>query len=114
MGDVSSLRPIRLYLARQDLQERKHSPERKEQELKGKTEPTIRKGAGCLQRLRPGAKQLLALLVLLCASGCGASFRIHPTVVFVGDSITHEWSQSYNGQQATFAKTIGSTSASWG
>ena len=40
----------------------------------------------------------------MCTSGCGASFRIHPSVVFVGDSITHEWSQSYNGQQATFAE----------
>jgi lysophospholipase L1-like esterase len=57
-----------------------------------------------LKRLRPGAKQLLTLLVLLCASGCGTSFRVHPSVIFVGDSITHEWSQSYNGQQATFAQ----------
>jgi lysophospholipase L1-like esterase len=51
-----------------------------------------------------GAKELLALLVLLCTSGCGASFRIHPTVIFVGDSITRFWSESYNGQQATFTE----------
>jgi lysophospholipase L1-like esterase len=50
-----------------------------------------------------GWKELLAFLVLLCTSGCGTTFRVHPTVLFVGDSITHEWAQSYNGQQATFA-----------
>jgi lysophospholipase L1-like esterase len=50
-----------------------------------------------------GWRELLALLVLLCTSGCGTTFRVHPTVLFVGDSITHEWAQSYNGQQATFA-----------
>ena len=57
-----------------------------------------------MKRLRPGAKQLFTLLILLCSSGCGASFRIYPNVAFIGDSITHEWSQSYNGQQATFAE----------
>jgi lysophospholipase L1-like esterase len=57
-----------------------------------------------LKRLRAGAKGLLAVLVVLCISGCGTSFNVHPAVVFVGDSITHEWSQSYNGQQATFVQ----------
>jgi lysophospholipase L1-like esterase len=47
---------------------------------------------------------LLALMVLLCTSGCGASFRIHPTVIFVGDSITSNWAASWAGQQATFAE----------
>jgi lysophospholipase L1-like esterase len=46
---------------------------------------------------------LLAMMVLLCTCGCGETARIHPTVLFIGDSITHEWAQSYNGQQATFA-----------
>jgi lysophospholipase L1-like esterase len=55
-------------------------------------------------RLKASAKEFLALLVLLCTSGCGASFRIHPAVVFVGDSITRFWSESYNGQEATFAE----------
>jgi lysophospholipase L1-like esterase len=49
-------------------------------------------------------KELLTLLLLLCASGCGASFRIRPTVVFIGDSITYNWSQSWAGQQATFSQ----------
>ena len=44
----------------------------------------------------------VAALVLVCTSGCGTSFRAHPAVMFVGDSISHEWAQSYNGQQATF------------
>jgi lysophospholipase L1-like esterase len=49
-------------------------------------------------------KKLLALLILLCTSGCGTSFRIHPTVIFVGDSITFNWSSWWAGQQATFAE----------
>lgn len=47
-------------------------------------------------------KRLLGLLLLLFTSGCGASFRYHPAVVFVGDSITYNWAQSWTGQQATF------------
>jgi lysophospholipase L1-like esterase len=54
--------------------------------------------------LPKGVKTLLAFVVLLCTSGCGTSVSVHPTVLFVGDSITHEWAQSYNGQQATFEK----------
>ncbi len=47
-------------------------------------------------------KRLLALLVLLCTSGCGASFRSKPSVVFIGDSITANWYADWAGQQATF------------
>ena len=36
-----------------------------------------------LKRLRPGATRLLTLLILFCASGCGASFRFHPNVAFI-------------------------------
>ena len=49
-------------------------------------------------------KKFLALLVLLCTSGCGASFRIHPTVVFIGDSITYAWDVSWADQQAAFTQ----------
>jgi lysophospholipase L1-like esterase len=49
-------------------------------------------------------KQLLTLLLVLCTCGCGASFRIHPAVVFVGDSITYNWSQDWAGQQQTFTQ----------
>jgi lysophospholipase L1-like esterase len=42
--------------------------------------------------------------MLLFTAGCGASFRIRPAVVFVGDSITYNWSQSWAGQQSTFAQ----------
>ncbi len=49
-------------------------------------------------------KRFLTLLMLLCATGCGASFRTRPTVVFIGDSITYDWSQSWAGQQTTFAQ----------
>lgn len=56
--------------------------------------------ANCLS----GATGFLAVLVLLCTLGCGASFRIHPAVVFIGDSITYNWSQSWAGQQATFVQ----------
>jgi lysophospholipase L1-like esterase len=48
--------------------------------------------------------KFLALLVLLCTCGCGANFRVKPTVVFVGDSITFNWSQGWAGQQATFTQ----------
>jgi lysophospholipase L1-like esterase len=57
-----------------------------------------------LKELRVGVKELLALLVRLGPSGCRASFRIHPTVIFVGDSITRFWSESYNGQLAAFTE----------
>jgi lysophospholipase L1-like esterase len=49
-------------------------------------------------------KRFLPLLVLLFTSGCGASFRLHPTVIFIGDSITSGWDASYAGQQATFTQ----------
>lgn len=70
---------------------------------------TIRIGAGSAKRVMRSAKQLWTLLILLCTSGlctsgCGVSFPSPPSVIFVGDSITHEWSQSYNGQQATFVE----------
>ena len=68
----------------------------------------IRKRVEPLRRLvRPnpaGASKILALLVLLFTSGCGVNFRVRPTVVFVGDSITYNWSQSWAGQQSTFAQ----------
>jgi lysophospholipase L1-like esterase len=48
--------------------------------------------------------RFLVLLILLFTSGCGASFRVRPAVVFVGDSITYNWSLSWAGQQATFAQ----------
>jgi lysophospholipase L1-like esterase len=49
-------------------------------------------------------KRFFLLLVLFFPSGCGASFRLHPTVVFVGDSITYNWDTSYADQQATFTQ----------
>jgi lysophospholipase L1-like esterase len=49
-------------------------------------------------------KRFLTLLVLLCASGCGANFTFQPTVVFVGDSITEGWGESWAGQAATFTQ----------
>jgi lysophospholipase L1-like esterase len=49
-------------------------------------------------------KRLLALLVLFCSSGCGASFTFQPTVVFVGDSITALWGSNQSGQQSTFTQ----------
>jgi lysophospholipase L1-like esterase len=64
----------------------------------------VRKATGRL-RCRSGACRLVALLILLCASGCGVNFRVHPTVVFVGDSITYNWSQDWAGQQATFTQS---------
>ena len=48
--------------------------------------------------------RFLILVVLLFTSGCGASFRIHPTVVFVGDSITEGWGETWSGQAATFTQ----------
>jgi lysophospholipase L1-like esterase len=55
-----------------------------------------------INRMRATSLEFLALLVLLCTSGCGANFRLHPTVIFVGDSITFNWSLGWAGQQATF------------
>jgi lysophospholipase L1-like esterase len=49
-------------------------------------------------------KRLLTLLVLLCTSGCGASFTYQPTVVFVGDSITSLWGSNQSGQASTFTQ----------
>jgi lysophospholipase L1-like esterase len=50
------------------------------------------------------SKAFLALLVLLCIPGCGTTARIHPAVVFIGDSITYNWSQSWAGQQSAFVQ----------
>ncbi len=47
-------------------------------------------------------KRFLMLLILVVTSGCGASFRYRPAVVFVGDSITANWDADWAGQQATF------------
>ena len=49
-------------------------------------------------------KKVLPLMILLFACGCGTSFRIRPTVVFIGDSITYNWSQAWAGQQAAFTQ----------
>jgi lysophospholipase L1-like esterase len=51
-----------------------------------------------------GLKESLALLLLLCIPGCGTTFRFHPAVIFIGDSITYNWSQNWAGQQATFTQ----------
>jgi lysophospholipase L1-like esterase len=51
-----------------------------------------------------GLKRLLTLLVLLCTTGCGASFTYQPTVVFVGDSITALWGSNQSGQASTFTQ----------
>jgi lysophospholipase L1-like esterase len=51
-----------------------------------------------------GLKKLLTLLVLLCTTGCGASFTYQPTVVFVGDSITSGWNTSWSLQAPTFTQ----------
>jgi lysophospholipase L1-like esterase len=50
------------------------------------------------------SNRFLVLLIVLFTSGCGASFRVHPAVVFVGDSITDNWDASFAGQQATFTE----------
>ncbi len=57
-----------------------------------------------INRKRATSAKFLALLVLLCNCGCGAHFSVKPTVVFVGDSITYNWSQSWAGQQDTFTQ----------
>jgi lysophospholipase L1-like esterase len=49
-----------------------------------------------------GSRRFLVLLIFLFTSGCGTSFHVRPAVVFIGDSITYNWSQSWAGQQATF------------
>ena len=54
------------------------------------------------KKIRATPLEFLGLLVLLCTGGCGAKFRVKPAVVFVGDSITFNWSSRFNGQQATF------------
>ncbi|MEA2541819.1 MAG: hypothetical protein QOH35_3185 [Acidobacteriaceae bacterium] len=53
---------------------------------------------------RAGVRELLSLLILLCISGCGATFSFRPTVVFTGDSITSNWDANWAGQQATFTQ----------
>lgn len=62
----------------------------------------------CFRVLRPGRgfalKCWFAVAVLISTCGCGASFKTHPSVVFVGDSITFNWSQQWAGQQATFSQ----------
>jgi lysophospholipase L1-like esterase len=49
-------------------------------------------------------KRFLILVVILFNSGCGTSFRIRPTVVFVGDSITSGWNSDWSGQAPTFTQ----------
>jgi lysophospholipase L1-like esterase len=49
-------------------------------------------------------KQLFLLLLCLCTCGCGTSFSYHPTVVFLGDSITALWDADWAGQQQTFTQ----------
>jgi lysophospholipase L1-like esterase len=51
-----------------------------------------------------GLKRFLILLVLLCTTGCGASFTYQPTVVFVGDSITSGWDTNWSLQAPTFTQ----------
>ena len=55
-------------------------------------------------KCRVAFNRFLVLLILFFTSGCGAVFGFRPTVVFVGDSITYNWSASWAGQQATFAQ----------
>ena len=56
------------------------------------------------KKRRTNVWEFLSLLVLLCTSGCGATFSFRPTVVFMGDSITYNWDAGWAGQQATFAE----------
>ncbi|HTZ59399.1 MAG TPA: GDSL-type esterase/lipase family protein [Acidobacteriaceae bacterium] len=49
-------------------------------------------------------KLFLFLLLSFCICGCGATFRYHPTVVFLGDSITSGWDASWANQQQTFSQ----------
>jgi lysophospholipase L1-like esterase len=51
-----------------------------------------------------GWKNVLAPLILLCLQGCGTTFH-NPAVVFVGDSITYNWSQSWTGEQTVFSQS---------
>jgi lysophospholipase L1-like esterase len=40
----------------------------------------------------------------VCIPGCGSTFLVRPSVVFIGDSITYNWSQDWAGQQAAFTQ----------
>jgi lysophospholipase L1-like esterase len=78
-------------------------------DVRMRSEQRMRKGVLGRQTNRrkmrcAGVKEFLSLLVLLCTSGCGATFSFRPTVVFTGDSITSGWDASWAGQQATFSQ----------
>jgi lysophospholipase L1-like esterase len=82
---------------------------RPEQKIKAtfdikKRAEVLRRQMNLRQKLVAGALEFLSLLILLCTSGCGATFSLRPTVVFTGDSITSGWDASWAGQQATFAQ----------
>jgi lysophospholipase L1-like esterase len=64
----------------------------------------LRRQTNRRKKRRAGVREFLSLLVLLCTSGCGATFSFRPTVVFTGDSITSNWDASWAGQQTTFAQ----------
>ncbi len=64
----------------------------------------LRRQTNRRKKRRAGVREFLSLLVLLCTSGCGATFSFRPTVVFTGDSITSNWDANWAGQQATFAQ----------
>ena len=64
----------------------------------------LRRQTNRQKKRRAGFTEFLSLFVLLCTSGCGATFSFRPTVVFTGDSITSNWGASWAGQQATFAQ----------
>src|SRR5450631_2596174 len=74
---------------------------RLEQKIK---KEVLRRQTNRRKKRRAGVREFLSLLVLLCTSGCGATFSFRPTVVFTGDSITSNWDASWAGQQATFAQ----------